>query len=101
MGYREFVDSRAIVWKVWSTVPVAGAVLTPAMKSGWLTFESRTRSLRRLAPVPDDWEQLSAEQLEHLCAEAAEVRQTVSGTGGTVDGPTPNDSARHDSNPNH
>lgn len=83
MGYREFVDSLGTLWKVWNTVPLAGAVLQAEWKDGWLTFESMAACLRRLAPVPENWEQLSAEQLERLCAQAAEVRRTTP-TGGVV-----------------
>jgi hypothetical protein len=80
MGYREFIDSVGVVWKVWNTVPLAGAVLGGEMQNGWLTFESMACSLRRLAPVPDDWQLLSAEKLEALCTTAAEVRPpTLSG----------------------
>jgi hypothetical protein len=75
MGYREFIDSLGVSWKVWNTVPIAGAVLAGDMRNGWLTFESTTASMRRLAPVPDSWEQLTTEQLERLCATAADVRQ--------------------------
>src|SRR5690348_13754197 len=75
MGYREFIDSLSTVWKVWNTVPLAGAVLHGELKDGWLTFESVAACLRRLAPVPANWEQLSAEQLERLCGQAAEVRR--------------------------
>jgi hypothetical protein len=36
---------------------------------GWLAFESDGEK-RRLAPVPDAWEELSADTLEKLCREA-------------------------------
>jgi hypothetical protein len=77
MGYREFIDSLGMMWKVWNTIPLAGAVLHGEMKDGWLTFESTGSRLRRLAPVPTDWEQLSTEQLEQLCAQAAEIRRAT------------------------
>src|SRR5690349_11010808 len=75
MGYREFIDSLGMMWKVWNTVPLAGAVLHGELKDGWLSFESMAAGLRRLAPVPENWEHLSAEQLERLCARASEVRR--------------------------
>ena len=81
MGYREFIDSLGMMWKVWNTVPLAGAVLQGEMKDGWLSFESLADSLRRLAPVPENWEQLSAEQLERLCAQASEVRRKTPTSG--------------------
>jgi hypothetical protein len=98
MGYREFIDSLGVMWKVWNTVPLAGAVLHGEMKDGWLTFESMASCLRRLAPVPSDWEQLSSEQLERLCAAASEVRRATPGRGVA----TPNEAPdRPKSNPNH
>jgi hypothetical protein len=99
MGYREFVDSLGVVWKVWNTVPLKGAVLAGEMKDGWLTFESMAACLRRLAPVPENWELLSVEQLERLCAQAAEVRRSSRGQGT----PLPNDEppTQTGSNPNH
>jgi hypothetical protein len=103
MGYREFIDSVGMVWKVWNTVPVAGAVLGSEMQKGWLTFESMTCSLRRLTPVPDDWQLLSAEKLEALCTKASEVRPpTVSGDA-PMDAAEPNDlpGAWHASNRNY
>ena len=103
MGYREFIDSLGIVWKVWNTTPLAGAVLTGEMKNGWLTFESTTFSHRRLAPVPHEWDRLPAEQLEQLCNEAAEVRQATLGVEATVDARIPNEPphTKEESNPNH
>jgi len=74
MAFREFVDSLGTSWKVWNNVPLASAMLTGEMKHGWLTFESMTHCVRRLAPVPADWERLSTEQLEQLCARAVQVR---------------------------
>lgn len=99
MGYREFVDSLGVMWKVWNTVPLAGAVLGGELKDGWLTFESAPSRLRRLAPVPENWQLLSAAQLEQLCALAAEVRRNTPGRGT----PMPNDDPpEHPAgNPNH
>jgi hypothetical protein len=99
MGYREFMDSLGMMWKVWNTVPLAGAVLHGELKEGWLTFESMGSRLRRLAPVPSDWEQLSTEQLEQLCAQASEVRRATPVTTPLA----PNDKApvRSDSNATH
>ena len=95
MGYREFIDSLGMMWKVWNTTPLAGAVLQGEMKDGWLTFESMESRLCRLAPVPTNWEQLSTEQLEQLCAQASEVRRatTASPTFVHNDAPAPSDSS--------
>jgi hypothetical protein len=103
MGYREFIDSLGTMWKVWNTVPLAGAVLRADMKGGWLTFASIASPLRRLAPVPPEWEKLSDEQLERLCARAAEVSRPTP-TGGVRQESSPNDDlliGPDESNPNH
>ena len=70
-----------MMWKVWNTVPLAGAVLHGDMKDGWLTFASMGSCPRRLAPVPAHWERLPAEELEQLCAQAGEVRRATAALG--------------------
>jgi hypothetical protein len=72
MPYREFTDSTGVPWKVWNTVPTAGAVITRDIGDGWLTFESAT-SRRRLAPVPPDWERVPPERLELMCRAATDA----------------------------
>jgi hypothetical protein len=78
MAYREFVDSRDVVWRVWSTVPADGGHLHGGFQHGWLTFECGSE-LRRLTPIPDDWEYESAERLEALCQDARDVKRRLSG----------------------
>src|SRR5437762_11929727 len=94
VGYREFIDSLGIVWKVWNAVPLAGAVLTGEMTNGGLTFESMTCRLRRLTPFPDNWEQLPTERLEQLCTQAVEVRHPTSDADTMASAPEPNDTLR-------
>jgi hypothetical protein len=101
MGYREFIDSLGMTWKVWNTVPLAGAVLRGELKDGWLTFESMTSCLRRLGPVPANWEQLTAEDLESLCARAAEVRRATPAGGTPIDALPNGADASPEGNPNH
>lgn len=62
-----------MTWHVWNTVPISGAVINPGFEKGWLTFESEVGALRRLAPIPADWDRLSAERLVELLREAAQV----------------------------
>lgn len=76
MAYREFTDSRGNVWRVWSTVPTTASGLSGGFARGWLTFNSGER-LRRLAPIPTDWEEVSAQRLEMLCAEAQDVARRI------------------------
>ena len=77
MAYREFVDSSGQSWRVWSTVPSTGSRLRGGFGQGWLTFErinaDRTLPLRRLVPIPADWESAPDDQLEVLCGSAEEV----------------------------
>jgi len=80
MAYREFVDSNGVSWRVWSTVPSAGSRLRGGFDQGWLTFErtspglsSGPTPLRRLVPIPTEWESASDGQLDELCRNAEEV----------------------------
>ena len=81
MAYREFVDSRGVSWRVWSTVPSAGSRLHGGFDQGWLTFErtaaehARTSPLRRLCPIPADWETAPDERLDLMCRSAEEVNR--------------------------
>ena len=83
MAYREFVDSSGQSWRVWSTVPSTGSRLRGGFGQGWLTFE-RTNGdsslpLRRLVPIPADWEVATDDQLELLCRSADEVARPKAG----------------------
>ncbi len=77
MAYREFTDSQGNVWRVWSTVPTTASGLTGSFSRGWLTFTSGDR-LRRLSPIPNNWESLSPDRLEGLCDEAQDVARRIS-----------------------
>lgn len=69
MPTRQFSDAHGVPWRVWSTKPASGATLSPDFKGGWLTFESAAE-LRRLAPIPPDWEDVSAARLDLMCRAA-------------------------------
>jgi hypothetical protein len=80
MAYREFVDSNGVSWRVWSTLPSAGSRLRGGFDQGWLTFErtgpvsSATASpLKRLVPIPADWETASESHLDLMCRSAEEA----------------------------
>ena len=57
-------------------MPLAGSRLHGGFDQGWLTFEcinsDRTTALRRLVPIPTDWETASDDRLERMC-QSAEV----------------------------
>ena len=70
-----FSDSAGIEWTVveieasaLSTLP-RSSLRHPEFKDGWLLFQSETTK-KRLAPYPDDWRTMPAEDLERLCAKA-------------------------------
>src|SRR6185503_20773293 len=76
MAYREFVDSDGLSWRVWTTVPSAGTHLRGGFEHGWLTFETTSGGatrLRRLVPVPRDWESADEARLELMCKADDEV----------------------------
>jgi len=59
---------------VWSTTPSTGTRLHGGFDQGWLTFECTSPDadlpLRRLCPIPADWETMPEERLELLCRAA-------------------------------
>jgi hypothetical protein len=76
---REFTDDDGITWRVWDVNPSLHEHLSPSTQkisvpAGWLCFES-TRERRRLAPIPDAWENIDATALKRMCAEAEPVKQ--------------------------
>jgi hypothetical protein len=92
MAYREFLDSNGVSWRVWSTVPSAGTRLRGGFDQGWLTFEATSPqrpTLRRLVPIPADWETAPETRLELMCQSADEVaRPTYGREQGTPAEPT-------------
>lgn len=72
MASRNFIDSNGVTWRVWSTIPDGVNLLGDDYGRGWLTFESEG-ALRRLVPIPSDWEQVPQPRLELYCRVANEV----------------------------
>lgn len=78
MAVRDFVDANGVSWRVWPVTPEAIQPKTAVEDylgdygEGWLCFESAGER-RRLARFPQDWEDLSAEQLGSLLGAAAIV----------------------------
>jgi hypothetical protein len=75
VAHREFFlqGQRWEVWEVRRGARGGGRPVSPHLTRGWLTFESAVEK-RRLAPIPEGWDQLPAEALAQLCEEAAFVR---------------------------
>jgi hypothetical protein len=75
MAYREFTDDGGTVWRAWDTYPGSAANVRPGFEGGWLGFECEAER-RRLAPVPDGWEQASDGDLRGMLARAQPNRPT-------------------------
>jgi hypothetical protein len=73
MATREFTDRNGAAWRVWSTVPAADSPLARYYPDGWLTFDCGTSTLRRMSPVPPNWDTASDERLQLMCKAAEEV----------------------------
>lgn len=92
MAHRSFHDDRGREWEVWEVVPtaverrIAKAPVRPAgverrkvsetrvvvpdrLQKGWLAFQSG-RERRRLAPIPADWQDMTATELLELLHQA-------------------------------
>ena len=74
---REFCDAAGAAWRVFRATPhtLPGKrekVLPEEFRSGWLVFECDVER-RRLAPIPEDWEELTENELAQLCMQAAVV----------------------------
>lgn len=91
MPTREFIDGQGRTWRVWSTVPSIPRALSPEFEQGWLTFET-DGEVRRYAPIPIDWTEISDTRLELLCRSAVlrtprrtPPRGLIGGSGGSGD----------------
>jgi hypothetical protein len=78
MAVRDFVDRIGISWKVWPVTPESLQPKTAAEDylgdygEGWLCFESANER-RRLARYPQNWDELTEDELCALLAHAAIV----------------------------
>jgi hypothetical protein len=74
INHRIFDDIRGKRWRAFavraSTATVELGALPEAFRHGWLVFEA-SNEVRRIAPIPDHWEELSTEELRLLCHKAA------------------------------
>lgn len=97
MAHREFTDTIGRTWTVWSVVPERAerrrrdeadhaterrhqqnkefrVPLGEQWIDGWLAFETKGEK-RRLAPIPDDWQISSDEQLHRMLERAEHIRR--------------------------
>jgi hypothetical protein len=96
MAHRQFRDAHGRDWDVWTVIPDRAerrlrngsddvaedrrhyrdpevrVKLGEQWIRGWLAFETRGEK-RRLAPIPDQWENSSDDELEALCNSAQPV----------------------------
>lgn len=96
MAYREFRDESGVDWQVWDVHPThverrirrSGEVdpgserrhhlsgprmeVRPEFANGWLAFQCRGER-RRLAPMPEGWDQLDDAELARLCERAKRI----------------------------
>src|SRR5688572_8314884 len=70
---RVFEDYKGIRWHAFAVYPAYAntepASLPAAYRQGWLAFRSETE-MRRVAPLPPNWNELSIEELRELCHRA-------------------------------
>jgi hypothetical protein len=75
---RRMFEADGVMWWVFDVMPSQSLMIDPALASGWLCFESKSE-LRRLAPIPDDWETAShVDLVRHLSTAVMSMRKTGS-----------------------
>jgi len=74
MPYREFLDSDGVGWTVWDTYPSRPVGMEAKWQDGWLTFQAGA-TRRRLAPIPNNWEEAPVSRLELMCRAAEPSRR--------------------------
>lgn len=88
MNDRTFIREQVLVahrvfyrdgqrWEVWEVrLGDRGGrrSVNPELAEGWLTFESAVEK-RRLAPIPEGWEEVDDESLVELCDRASFARE--------------------------
>jgi hypothetical protein len=86
--HRIFDDIRGKRWHVFavhpSTATVERVALPPSYRDGWLSFKSN-EEIRRVAPIPDKWEELSIDDLRLLCYKAGASTSRVKGIDATLE----------------
>jgi hypothetical protein len=78
---RIFDDIRGKRWHVYAVHPSAATAervaLPEGYRDGWLTFES-AEEMRRVAPIPEGWEELPIDDLRQLCHKAPSTPKRAS-----------------------
>lgn len=78
--HRVFDDFRGKRWHAFAVYPEFAnsepTALPEAYQKGWLAFRSE-QEMRRVAPLPSNWNDLSIDELRELCHKAAFVAKKV------------------------
>jgi hypothetical protein len=81
---RSFDDIQGIRWQAFAVHPSVAlsdrAALPERFRTGWLSFESE-REMRRVAPIPVNWELLSIDELRELCQRGESAPKRVDNLG--------------------
>lgn len=73
---RTYTDREGIIWNVYCIPPTSATTALPDnFRGGWLCFEC-SDVIRRLAPIPSDWESCDKERLELYRAKALMAKRT-------------------------
>ena len=76
--HRIFDDIRGKRWHVFAVHPSVATTervaLPETFRQGWLSFKSNDE-MRRVAPIPDKWEELSIDDLRLLCHRAGPAKR--------------------------
>jgi hypothetical protein len=77
---RTITDANGVEWTIFEVrrdiqTTDQWSYLPEEFGDGWLCFESKF-SKRRLTPVPDNWEELSQDELVRMLTRAAPVRRS-------------------------
>ena len=79
-NHRVFEDFRGKRWHAFavqgSTETAERASLPDSFRAGWLVFESGDE-LRRVAPIPEKWEELDVDALREMCHKAPAAPRRV------------------------
>jgi hypothetical protein len=68
--HRVFEDIRGIRWHAFAVHPSSErSALPEPYRAGWLAFESENE-MRRVAPIPSNWKEVSVDELRELCHKA-------------------------------
>jgi hypothetical protein len=79
-NHRLFEDDRGLRWDAFAVYPSSATAARKALpepyRGGWLSFNSG-KEMRRLAPIPVGWKDLSDEALRELCDKAEIAPQRI------------------------